>query len=287
MISFHADNPMIVSRTYESVTGYFIHDDPEKLPLPAVPSRFGLNDDSDDRWPKFFECVRKLNDNSPPDISYKFILLSRHGQGYHNLAESKYGTKAWDDYWSKLNGDGEITWGPDPLLTPLGKAQARDIQSEWRTEASSGLSPPDTRYCSPLSRALDTCDIMFEDVYKEHPGPVLVVENCREENGAHTCDKRNSRSYIATYKPHFEIEKNLTEFDELWHPTIRETKPEIAARALKVLDMIFENDPQASFVSITAHGGFISGFLTAIGRERYTLPTGGTLPILVKAENRP
>ena len=30
-------------------------------------------------------------------------------------------------------------------------------------------------------------------------------------------------------------------------------------------------------ISITAHGGFISGFLTVVGRGAYSLPTGGML----------
>ena len=28
--------------------------------------------------------------------SYKVLFLGRHGQGWHNVAETKYGTKAWD-----------------------------------------------------------------------------------------------------------------------------------------------------------------------------------------------
>jgi hypothetical protein len=68
------------------------------------------------------------------------------------------------------------------------------------------------------------------------------MQNCREENGVHTCDKRSSRSDIQAYKPHFSIEAGLTEEDLLWHPTIRETKPEVAERARKVLDFIFKSD---------------------------------------------
>lgn len=151
----------------------------------------------------------------------------------------------------------------DPLLTPLGRQQAADIQREMIIEAASGLPPPHKRYCSPFSRALDTCDISFAGVYKDHPHPVLVVEvslfilgsdvlwkywlfrcfqNCREENGIHTCDNRNTRSYIASYKPHFSIEEGLTELDELWDPNLRETKEEVSLRARKIIDMVFEND---------------------------------------------
>ncbi|KAF5315309.1 hypothetical protein D9619_007545 [Psilocybe cf. subviscida] len=198
-----------------------------------------------------------------------------------NLAEAKYGTFAWDEHWSKLNGDDEIVWGPDPHLTELGKSQARAIHAEWANEVSAGIPQPHKKYCSPLRRALDTCDFIFEG----HPGDFLVVENCREENGVHTCDKRSSRSDIQKYKPHFAIEAGLTEEDLLWHPTIRETKPEVAERARKVLDFIFKTDTGSDdvFISITAHGGFINGFLTTLGRTPYPLPTGGVIPLLVKA----
>jgi len=63
----------------------------------------------------------------------------------------------------------------DPLLTPIGKDQARTIQHAWSIETSFGLPPPHRRYCSPLSRALDTCDIIF-GTDGAHPHPVLVVE---------------------------------------------------------------------------------------------------------------
>jgi len=66
----------------------------------------------------------------------------------------------------------------DPLLTPIGKDQAHAIHREWSNETSSGLPPPHRRYCSPLTRALDTCDIIF-GTDGIHPQPVLVVEVLR------------------------------------------------------------------------------------------------------------
>ncbi|KAH9480063.1 putative phosphoglycerate mutase [Psilocybe cubensis] len=267
---------------YESVPGFFVQDDAHAIAV-AVPPRLGLKDASDDRWPKFLALVEKLNAESPPDVSYKFFLLIRHGQGYHNVGEAKYGSVDWDLNWSRINGDDEMTWGPDPLLTPLGKQQAADVQREMVLEAAAGLPPPHKRYCSPFSRALDTCDIAFAGVYEEHPYPVLVVEDCREENGVHTCDKRNTRSYIANYKPHFLIEEGLTELDDLWDPNVRETKEEVSLRARSIIDRVFANDTESYYISITSHSGFITGFLQAIGRERYPLPTGGI--VLTAASN--
>jgi broad specificity phosphatase PhoE len=99
------------------------------------------------------------------------------------------------------------------------------------------------------------------------------------------------------------IEEGFSEDDELWHPTIRETKPELASRAQRVLDKIFDTDKEdtctcrasswierilktcmATVISITAHSGWINGFLTAIGREHFRLPTGGMAKPIYKIE---
>ena len=97
-------------------------------------------------------------------------------------------------YWSKLNGDGEFVWGrtlslllamvlifnplpnlADPQLTSLGVEQARVIQDMWKIESLNGL-PPHKFYCSPLSRALHTCDIMRNGVFQNNDSPVTIVE---------------------------------------------------------------------------------------------------------------
>jgi hypothetical protein len=61
----------------------------------------------------------------------------------------------------------------------------------------------------------------------------------------HTCDKRNTKSYITVSYPHFIVEEGFTEVDEIFHPTIRESKAQVAERAQKVLDVIFEKDINA------------------------------------------
>lgn len=248
--------------------------------LSGLPPRFGLIDASGECWSNLRTQIQALNSASPSGTAYKLFFLSRHGQGYHNVAEAKYGTSLWDSYWSKLNGDGEITWGPDPQLTSVGIEQAKDIRRALEIELDNGFHLPDKLYCSPLSRALRTCEIMFDSLVRT--GSVMVIENCREENGEHTCDKRNTRTYIASTYPNFTIEDGFTEEDELWTPE-RETKRHVEERARKVLDTIFE-DADNTFISVTAHGGFINAFLWASGRPSYPLPTGGVLPLVVKCE---
>ena len=139
----------------------------------------------------------------------------------------------------------------------------------WKTESLYGLAPPHRLYCSPLTRALHTCNIMLDGVFQPNHAPVTIIEvsnkqfsssytynvniecliytykNCRETHGESTCDKRKSRSYIASSFPHFNIEEGFTEFDELWNPTIRESTTQVAERARKVLDVIFQKDIDA------------------------------------------
>ncbi|KAF7365756.1 F-box domain-containing protein [Mycena venus] len=246
----------------------------------AVPPRFGLLDVSDARWTNLMARLQELNAAGAGDDSYKLIFFGRHGEGYHNVAEAKYGTEAWNDYWSKLDSDGELTWAPDPELTAIGKAQAVDANAVWKTELAAANMPlPGRLYCSPMTRAIQTNVITFEGVSDRR---AVILENCREEYGSHTCDIRRTRTQIHTAFPQFEMEDGFTEEDELWTEE-RESKPSVAARATIVLERIFREDEGVLFVSITAHGGIINGFLHAVGRPRYVLPTGGVLPIVVKA----
>ncbi|KAJ7690609.1 histidine phosphatase superfamily [Mycena olivaceomarginata] len=250
---------------YEALPGFFAQDDPLADPavIGAVPARFGLLDSSETRWSNLTSKLRELN-TIDASSSYKLIFFGRHGQGYHNVAETKYGTKAWDDYWAKLYGDGELIWGPDPELTSVGKDQAADVSKIWTAEIAAHIPLPDRLYCSPMTRAMQTNVITFADL----PLPtVVVLENCREE----------------TRSPHFDIEAGFTEEDELWDADVRETAAHAVLRAESVLDRIFREDTNTLVVSITAHGGIINGFLRALGRSRYALPTGGVVPVVVKA----
>jgi len=142
-------------------------------------------------------------------------------------------------------------------LTELGLDQARNIQARWKEEVAARIPLPSKRYTSPLTRAMDTCRIQFEDI-GSFPNPVVVFEvsssyacfflsssipkNCREENGVHTCDKRRSRTFISTRFPKFQVDEGMTEEDELWKTDVRETHEQVAQRAKLVLDHIFEHD---------------------------------------------
>lgn len=70
---------------------------------------FGLLDKSEDRWQSFKTRIERLNAESDEHTVYKVLFMARHGEGWHNVAEKRYGTPEWNRYWSRLNTDGEIT----------------------------------------------------------------------------------------------------------------------------------------------------------------------------------
>jgi hypothetical protein len=47
-------------------------------------------------WERFEYYVSTLNTAAPAGTQYKVLYLGRHGEGYHNVAETFYGTPAWN-----------------------------------------------------------------------------------------------------------------------------------------------------------------------------------------------
>jgi len=48
------------------------------------------------QWQQFAKVVESLNAQANLDTAYKVLFMGRHGEGYHNAAESYYGTPAWN-----------------------------------------------------------------------------------------------------------------------------------------------------------------------------------------------
>jgi broad specificity phosphatase PhoE len=124
--------------------------------------------------------VNALNDTSDSYTAYKLLFLARHGEGVHNLAEALYGTPAWNSYWSHLNGDGNLVWGPDPKLTLKGEMQASAANLAWKQEMKDAVPIPQSFYSSPLQRASNTLEITWKDIQLSRGILPLIVEDLRE-----------------------------------------------------------------------------------------------------------
>lgn len=46
------------------------------------------------QWQRFARFVEHTRENKGAD--YRVLYLGRHGQGFHNVAETYYGTAEWD-----------------------------------------------------------------------------------------------------------------------------------------------------------------------------------------------
>ncbi|KZS97486.1 phosphoglycerate mutase-like protein [Sistotremastrum niveocremeum HHB9708] len=262
--------------TYEIVPGIFSPSGlSEKL------SVFGLLDESPDRWTRLREKLERLNEECGAGQEVKLIWLARHGEGYHNLAEKKYGPGIWNTQTARENGDDEITWGPDPLLTSLGEQQAASLNEAWKIALKDGMPSPEKWFCSPMRRTASTLEITFRGLLPDGVKP-LFIENIREHNGVHTCDKRLPKSILASAFPNFDFLEPMEEEDVLWDPDHRESEEELVARIAKGFEQVVEQSGTSRYISVTAHSGAIRAMLYVLGHPPVALPTGGVIPVVVR-----
>lgn len=252
-----------------------------KYPTDDTAEPAGLTD-----WQRFLRYVRYLESTSAKSTTYKLLYLGRHGEGFHNVAEAYYGTQAWDDYWSKLDGNGTISW-LDAHLTEMGKGQARAAGAFMKAQmAQDKMMPaPDSYYTSPMYRCLQTASLTWSEIplpADKPPFQPLIKELVREVLGEHTCDKRSTRTVIHQAFPDFPFEDGFAEQDDLWRADHRESHDEHDARNQALLDDIFAHDDH-EVLSLTSHSGSIASILRVLGHREFKLPTGGMIPVLVKA----
>ena len=257
---------------YTTVTGYFLQDDPNTnaTVFDFTTTNFGLINrtyDADSKhvqsktqWQRFATQLSTLQVNASRDVQYKLLFMGRHGEGFHNAAESYYGTPAWNCYYSILNGNATTTWA-DAHLTVLGESQANKVNQFWAAEIEGQkILTPQSFYSSPLTRCLATAQLSFDGLKLQHPFFPTVKELLREGISGHTCDRRSNKSYIQDNFPTYRIEQGFSETDLLWEPLHGETSTDQDIRSKTVLDDIFERD-RSTYISITSHSGEIASLL--------------------------
>ncbi|KAF4984709.1 hypothetical protein FZEAL_150 [Fusarium zealandicum] len=285
---------------YTAVEGFFMQDDPATDPatFDYVDWNFGLlnrtypTDPSNPRmgyktqWQRFEQYVKHLNRNANRDRTrYKVLVMGRHGEGWHNAAESFYGTPAWNCYWGEQAGNGTAIW-QDPLLTPAGLQEAYKANAYFKSRfEDEGMPYFETFYTSPLARCVRTAYETFKglDLPKSAPFEPIVKEKIREGISIRTCDHRSSRTYIESLAPRIKFEKGFTDEDELWTGEKGETAEHQLARSKEALDDIFTSD-NAVWISISSHSGEITKLLQALNHQPFRLATGQIIPVLVKAD---
>ncbi|OTB01911.1 hypothetical protein M426DRAFT_63203 [Hypoxylon sp. CI-4A] len=283
---------------YTTITGFFQQDDPatDSKSFDYTTSNYGLinrpypTDHEFDRqgrktqWERFAYYVSALNRNYDRSTQYKVLFMGRHGEGYHNAAESYYGTPAWNCYWGPLEGNGTSVWR-DAQLTEAGIAQCTKANNFWRHALVDEKIPaPQSYYSSPLIRSATTTNLTFNglDLPADRPFAPTVKEFLREGISMRTCDERSNKTYIQSLLPTFRFEEGFVENDELWKGYEGETSEAQLKRTKAVLDDIFTND-ENTWISITSHSGQISANLEVLNHIKFSLSTGQAIPVLIKA----
>lgn len=227
-----------------------------------------------------------MNEEADSKSQYKVVFFARHGEGYHNAAETFYGTPAWNCYWSEQDGNGTVTWA-DAYLTAAGIAQTTKANSFWKSQLATEKMPaPRSYYTSPLNRCTITANLTFNglDLPEGYPFVPTVKELFREGISIHTCDRRSNKTHIESLLPFYKIEDGFTEYDELWNGTYAESTDAQGVRSKTVLDDVFSNDDN-TWISVTSHSGEIKSLLSVLGHRTFSLSTGQAVPVLVKAQN--
>jgi broad specificity phosphatase PhoE len=246
-----------------------------------------LDDDCEDdltQWQQFDRELLSLNKNANHGIAYKLLFLGRHGEGWHNAAETFYTTPAWNCYYSLIQGNATANWD-DAHLTSNGVKQAQTANAFWATRIKlQKITTPQSFYTSPLARCLETSNITWSGLdLGKHKFIPTVKEYLREGISLHTCDHRSNKTWIRANYPSYKIENGFSEFDPLFNGITSESPAAQDLRSKAVLDDIFLSD-KSTVISITSHSGGIASILRVLDHIPFSLSTGAIIPVLVKAE---
>lgn len=127
------------------------------------------------------------------------LFLIRHGHAQHNLGFENIGERA---YYAK-----KYVFSP---LTDKGIEQARKLHRRMRIYHASF----DEIFSSPLDRAIQTAQILFPNNGARNRHNVQVIEDIRENNYAHTPNRRRTVSELANLYPGFDYSQ-ITHDDDI------------------------------------------------------------------------
>ncbi|KAL4152606.1 hypothetical protein PRNP1_009534 [Phytophthora ramorum] len=215
-----------------------------------------------------------INDRAAQGVHVKLFLFLRHGQGTHNVAETKYGTEEWERYYRKL---AEYT---DAKLTNLGIQQAAKASERVDAELERGLKMEEV-VVSPLERTLHTSMIAFQNHVQI---PKRSMEWPRETIGVCTCDLRGTISSKALQYPGVDFSDLWSDADPWWTPDDRESELHINDRVRIFLNRVFYSH-KTSYVGVVTHGGLTNAAMRVIGHRTYSVATAEFVPFLLEDTN--
>jgi broad specificity phosphatase PhoE len=110
-----------------------------------------------------------------------------------------------------------------------------------------------------------TANITFSGLLlpQDRPFKPLIKELIREAIGAHTCDRRSTKTVIHEHYPDWPFEEGFAEEDPLWDAELRESDEAMDRRLREGFDEIFKSDGN-TWISISSHSGAIASILRGL-----------------------
>ena len=183
----------------------------------------------------------------------KTLHFLRHGSALHNINAEPLRAAgcSFQEFLDQMKVDDAF----DAALTPAGVQQA--IAAGSLPPSKAAAASLQLVVTSPLSRAIDTADLVFPA--NSEAAPRLMHESLREITGWLLNGKRRTRSELSELYPEYDQGNILTDEDVLWKPEELESDKSVRARANSAIEFIW-NRPETT-VAVVAHGGLLKNML--------------------------
>jgi len=203
----------------------------------------------------------------------KLILLVRHAEAIHNVAEREVGTQVWNE------SEGKKTKYTDAPLNSTGRAQAHALRKAVNDALQNKGLRIDAIVLSPLARALETARIGLDTVWNKVPK--VAVEHCRERFGICLSEKRRDASTMAQEYPSVDFTRMLASNEDSWHrDDYRETPEDIERRVHKFFAWLMETP--WDHVAVVTHSDYIAHALQALGAPWHWPANAELVPVVVE-----
>lgn len=201
------------------------------------------------------------------------LYLIRHGEAVHNVreAEAQYRAKleaqalnlSPEETYLKLEDARKAVLQDaslrDAALTERGRQQARDCGQRVQALINQGrIHPPTQAMVSPLTRTLETCQIILDTLQPDVKAHIR--EELKERQTQYPPDRAKSRRSIFLYSQandRFVMDhiETLSKEDTDEEAKVRESKEMLRERASNLFDLVMEMDHR--HIMIVGHKGYL------------------------------
>lgn len=219
---------------------------------------------------------RELETSLVAEADAKALYLVRHGEGNHNEAERRLGSKQWEEVEAK---DAKYM---DAALNSVGHEQCKALSVAVDEAALVGFEV-DVILVSPLTRAIETAKHGLGSFWGKVP--VIAVEMTRECFGKNTCDMRKPVAQLKLEFPEVNFDLFMESEDDTWWTPERETREHIHGRIANFYNFLLQTPPHWKRIAVVGHSEYQSQSVHILSGLFHWPANGELVPIVVKPKD--